>query len=74
MDGGPKTKKPVEFIKKGQDFHFSDLPSWMGVRFVDCSALGQGSASSGDASGAEGEKGREAKIREVQDWIDGLCY
>jgi hypothetical protein len=54
----------VEFVRKGKDFHFSDLPSWMGVQFAECSARGPG--------GAE-EKG-EAQIQDVRDWIDGLCY
>lgn len=66
LDGGPKAQKPVKFIKKGKDFHFTDLPSWMGVQFVDCSARG---------SGAEEEGGKgSAQIEDVQDWIDGLCY
>ena len=67
LDGGPKAQKPIEFVKKGKDFSFADLPSWMGVRFVECSAHGKG------AEEAEKEKG-VAFIKDVQEWIDGLCY
>lgn len=61
LDGGPKALKPVEFVKKGKDFSFTDLPSWCSVSFVECSARGKG------------DEGK-AKIKEVQEWIDGLCY
>lgn len=67
LDGGPKAQKPVEFIKKGRDFSFNDLPSWMGVQFVGCSARGQGGVAEGEGKGA-------AQVKEVQEWLDGLCY
>ncbi len=79
LDGGPKAQKPVEFFKKGATFRFSDLPSWMGVRFVECSARGQGmeGEEGGDhtSQGAEevGGKGK-AQVQEVREWVDGLCY
>ena len=65
LDGGPKAQRPVEFVKKGKDFHFTDLPSWTGVQFVGCSARGKW--TEGDGKGM-------AKISEIRDWIDGLCY
>lgn len=66
LDGGPKAQKPVEFVRKGKDFRFSDLPSWVGVQFVECSARGQG------VEGKEEKVG--AQIEDVREWIDGLCY
>lgn len=65
LDGGPKSQKPIEFIKKGKDFSFGDLPSWMGVRFVGCSARGQGGVAEGEGT---------SQMKEVQEWLDGLCY
>ena len=67
LDGGPKAQKPVEFIRKGTDFHFSDLPSWMGVQFVECSARGQVTEIGKEEKGG-------AEIQEVRDWVEGLCY
>lgn len=64
LDGGPKAQKPIEFVKKGKDFSFADLPSWMGVQFVECSARGKGAEEEKDV----------AFIKDVQEWIDGLCY
>lgn len=66
LDGGPTAQKPIQFVKKGRDFHFSDLPSWMAVQFVECSARGEG------AEGKEEKAG--AQIQEVREWIDSLCY
>jgi len=66
LEGG-KTKRPVEFIKKGRDFKFADLPSWMGVEFVSMSARGM---QSGDG---EGDTGMAADVKEVQNWICKLC-
>ena len=65
--GGSKSKKPVEFIKKGRDFHFSDLPSWMGVSLVSMSARGR------DTDVMETDVGGTADIKAVQDWIGKLC-
>ena len=60
LDGGPRAQSRVEFFKEGKEFNFSDLPSWMGVCFMECSARGKDK--------------KTANIREVQEWIDGLCY
>ncbi len=72
LDGGPKSQRPIEFLKKGKEFKFADLPSWMGVQCVECSARGKWAESEGVA--VEGGSGKGAQIREVQDWVDGLCY
>lgn len=79
LDGGPKSQRPVDFFKKGkEDFKFTDLPSWIGVQCVGCSARGQGAETEGVAvlTSAEGGggAGKGAQVREVQDWLDGLCY
>ncbi len=65
LEGGSKSKKPVEFIKKGKEFRFADLPSWMGVAFVPISARGQD-------SDAESDVGSSADVKAVQDWISKI--
>ena len=59
LEGGSR-QKPIEFVKKGKMFTFADLPSWMKVQFVGCSARG----SNGDKG--DGVADVKAVIR---DWM-----
>lgn len=63
LEGGSK-QKPIEFMRKGKEFRFADLPSWLKVEFVACSARGRG-------ADREKEGAAKADIKEVQEW---MCY